>query len=111
MLNTFERFDSFITLIEMLSDFIYIVIFLVVMMKCLFFIFNYENSKIMVTVLFFISCSYILIRNFTQLELTRIYESYGLVINLGFQYIIPVILGVVCLFRKPFSGVVVNESK
>lgn len=120
VLNTFERFDSIITMIGMMSDYAGIYVFLQVTMLCLGWLFDYlwqepdplssekpvENQpmnnslKVYGAVLFFIACVYILLRNVTQYEFEAFYRELQIYLNLIFQFLIPVILGILCLIKQ-----------
>lgn len=118
--NTFERFDSLMTMISMISDFVGIYLFLQLTMLCLGWLFHYQakegepllvgsNSKkhtmdnslkVYGAVLFFITCVYVLIRKMTQYEFEQYYRSFQVYLNLGFQFIIPIVLGLVCIGKN-----------
>lgn len=120
ILNSFERFDALMTMIAMMSDFVAVIVFLQVTMLCLGWVFNYrkgENTallnsrasqslnmnnslKVYGIALFFIACVYILLRNITQYEFESFYRTFQIYFNLAFQYIIPVILGFVCIGKQ-----------
>lgn len=118
ILNSFERFDSFMTMIDIMSDFVAIIVFLQVTMLCLGWVFNYHREekspmlsssdgqtmnnslKVYGVVLFFIACVYILLRNVTQYEFESFYRSVLIYLNLVFQYAIPVLLGLYCWVRQ-----------
>lgn len=120
VLNTFERFDSLITMIVMMSDFAGIYVFLQVTMLCLGWLFDYKKEesdpllvgsqkedkvmnnglKVYGAVLLFIACAYILLKNVTQYEFEAFYRDFLMYLNLAFQYVIPVIVGIVCLGKQ-----------
>ena len=119
ILNTFERFDSLMTMIAVLSDFVGIYIFLQMIMLCLGWIFSYQSNeendvyhvntdshvmnnslKVYGAVLFFIACVYILLRNITQYEFETYYREIQVYLNIIFQFVVPILLGVICLVKQ-----------
>lgn len=120
ILNTFERFDALMTMIVMMSDFVGIYVFLQVTMLCLGWLFHYKKKeespflaasqgqdkvmnnglKVYGSVLFFIACVYILLKDVTQYEFETFYRTFQVYLNLAFQYVIPVILGLICLAKQ-----------
>ena len=117
VLNTFERFDSLMTMIAMLSDFVGVYVFLQLTMLCLGWLFNYQEKeetpllstgskekchmnnslKVYGCALFFIAAVYILIRNMTQYEFEAYYRGIQRYLNLIFQFIVPIILGLISI--------------
>ena len=120
ILDTFERFDSLLTMICMMSDFVAVVVFLQVTMLCLGWVFNYrkgENTallnsrasqslnmnnslKVYGIALFFLACVYILLRNVTQYDFEAFYRKFQIYFNIAFQYIVPVLLSIVCIVKQ-----------
>ena len=120
LLDTFERFDALLTMIAMMSDFVSVIVFLQVTMLCLGWIFNYrkeENTallnsrasqslntnnslKLFGIALFFLACVYILLRDITQYDFEVFYRRFQIYINLVFQYIVPVLLGIICIGKQ-----------
>ena len=97
ILHTFERFDSFITLIGVMSDFVAIMTFLIIFMKCLEWVFGCKKPKIAGAIFLFLATTYLMIRNYTQYEFNQLMTQYLMYINLIFQYLLPACLGLLCL--------------
>lgn len=97
ILSTFERFDSFITLVCVFSDIVSIGIFLFISDESFTYAFN-QRKWIPVTIGFlFVICCYVGFRDITQFQLTQYYYSKMIYINLIFQYVVPLLLGVLCI--------------
>ena len=120
IIHTFERFDSFLTMICMMSDFVGVVVFLQITMLCLGWVFTKKKEtednnnlsgfsekdpnsyprKIIAAVLLFIASIYILLRDITQFEFETFYRNYIVYLNLAFQYIVPLLLGFLCIGKQ-----------
>lgn len=104
LLSSFERFDSFITLICVLSDFTTISIFLIVVIQC---IGNLFPTKIQFSIgiaLFITGCTFVMINKATQIELNSFYLTTIIYINLIFQYALPILIGIIALLKNKKYG-------
>lgn len=97
--NVFERFEVLVTLICIMSDFISICIFSIIMLRCIEWLFHLEQSvyiyvplTAVIYYLTFYLCS-------TQFEFNYLYRNIILYLNIVFQYLIPIILGLICLLK------------
>lgn len=100
-LSSFERFDSLITLVTVISDFITVTFYLLLLIKCFTVAFrredNYKEIAIIgITLATTVAC----ILDIPQYSLEHFYRIYIDRISLLFQYVIPVILGIICCFKK-----------
>ncbi len=123
ILSTFERFDAFITLICIVSDFTAVCVFALISVTCFSFVFQKTEQEqpkeetngpldvvspsrhttlllCLGAPLVLVSCCYIYLREITQYELDEFYLSYMLPINLVFQYVLPSFLGVACFIKR-----------
>jgi len=120
VLNTFERFDSVMTMIAMMSDFVGIFVFLQVTMLCIGWLFNYQEKeksamlnssdpeskvmnnslKVYGAVLFFLASVYVLLRDVTQFEFESFYRGFLTYLNLIFQILVPVIVSLICIAKQ-----------
>lgn len=98
--NVFERFEVLVTLICVLSDFISICILSWILLRCFEWIFNLKQNLFLavpLTVVVYYLTYYV---SSTQFEFNYLYQYILLNLNLIFQYIIPILLAIVCLFRR-----------
>ncbi|MDF2538162.1 MAG: putative rane protein [Herbinix sp.] len=98
--NIFERFEVLVTLFCVLSDFIAICIMAFLVLRCFEWIFNLKQGKIIavpLTVLIFYLTYYI---SSTQFEFNFLYRTIIVNVNLIFQYVIPALLGFLCLIKR-----------
>ncbi|SFR83035.1 GerAB/ArcD/ProY family transporter [Anaeromicropila populeti] len=100
VLNAFERFDSFITLVCILSDFVTISIFLLILMQCFSWVFNITASPFVGAAFLVLSCVYVMIQDATQFQLELFHNDWMIGINLVFQFVLPSLLGILCIFKK-----------
>ncbi|HCL00936.1 MAG TPA: hypothetical protein DHW61_00680 [Lachnoclostridium phytofermentans] len=123
ILSTFERFDAFITLICIVSDFTAVCVFALISVTCFSFVFEKkeqeqpnEDSNAPLDIvspsrkttlllglgapLVLVCCCYIYLRKITQYELDEFFLSYMMPINLIFQYVLPTLLGIVCFIKR-----------
>lgn len=100
--NIFERFEVIVTLICILSDFITICILFLVLMKLIQWIFDLEKRGFLYVPLAMVVyyLSYLVSR--TQFEFDFLYRYIITNINLIFQYLIPLLLGLICLLRRKY---------
>lgn len=105
-LNSFDRFDAIINLVIVISDFITITFYLVMLMKCISLTFNFEHGKESAAICLTIACTIACVFEISQYNLTHIYRAYIETVSIWFQYLIPVILGIIsCFKRTPSSEV------
>ncbi len=98
--NVFERFEVLVTLICVLSDFIAICLMATLLIRCIEWLFGIKQRGFLfiplaVTVYYltyFISS--------TQFEFDYLYRSIIVNLNLIFQYLIPFLLGFLCLIKR-----------
>jgi spore germination protein KB len=98
--NIFERFEVLVTLICVLSDFISISIFAILLLRCFEWLFNlkeYQFLAIPLTIVIFYMTFYL---NSTQFEFNFLYRFIIINVNLIFQYAIPVLLILVYLLKR-----------
>ncbi|SET30335.1 GerAB/ArcD/ProY family transporter [[Clostridium] polysaccharolyticum] len=100
-LSSLERFDSLITLITVISDFITITFYLLLVMKCFTLAFGIDNYKEIAVITLTIACTIACVFDVPQYTLEHYYRVNIDRISLLFQYAIPVILGIICCFKKP----------
>ncbi len=123
ILSTFERFDAFITLICIVSDFTAVCVFALISVTCLSFVFQKKNQEsqneesnapldvvspsrhttlllCLGAPLILVSCCYVFLREITQYEIDEFLLSYMMPINLVFQYVLPSLLGIVCFIQR-----------
>lgn len=110
LFQTFERFDSFITILCVFSDFVTICIFMVLTMKCFSAAFGIRNYREIGVAALTIGCVFVVIRDISLYEMETGYRDCMDTISLIFEYLIPVILGIVCLFKRG-SSKIENSSK
>ena len=103
LFSTFERFDSFITLVCLLSDFVGIAVFVLIFGKCVSWLFDKDFMKGAGILALAIACCYISINNVTQYNLEVFYQNRMISLNLIFQYSIPILLGIWSLFKSGHS--------
>lgn len=97
--NIFERFEVVVTLICILSDFITICIMFIVLMKLLKWLFGLEEKWFLYLPLAIIVYYLSYFVSNTQFEYDFIYRYVIVNANIVFQYLIPAILGFICLFK------------
>lgn len=98
--NIFERFEVLVTLICLLSDYIAICIMVILLLRCLTWIFNLNESFslcIPMAMIIFYLTYYI---SSTQFEFHNLYRYVIVNLNLIFEYAIPVLLALLCLMRR-----------
>jgi hypothetical protein len=96
----FERFEVLVTLICILSDFVAISIFVILLFRCLTWLFHLERGEalyIPLAVIIFYLTYYL---SSTQFEFDYFYQVLLVNINLIFEYAIPLVLALVCLIRR-----------
>jgi len=100
ILKTFERFDSFITLVCIFSDIVTIGIFLFIFDECFQKVFSCKTWVPITIGVLFILCCYVGLRNITQFRLEEFYYDKMVYINLIFQFVLPLLLGVISLGKS-----------
>lgn len=99
-LNSFERFDALIVLISVISDFITITFYLIIVMKCFALAFGIKNFKEIAVITLTLACTLSIVYDATQYQLEHIFRGYVDRISMVFQYVIPILLGIICCFKK-----------
>jgi spore germination protein KB len=98
--NVFERFEVLVTLICVLSDFIAICVFILLLMRCFTWLFHLEECFyvcIPLAVIIYYLTYYV---SSTQFEFNYLYRYIIINLNLIFEYVIPLILAVLCLIKR-----------
>jgi spore germination protein (amino acid permease) len=98
--NIFERFEVLVTLICLLSDFASICIFVILIMRCLTWLFDLEDSFnicIPLSMIIFYLTYYV---SSTQFEFNYLYKYIIENLNLLFEFCIPILLAVISLIKK-----------
>lgn len=99
-LNSFERFDAFITLVTVISDFITITFYLLIVMKCFSLAFGIQNYKEIAVIALTLACTLSIVMDLSQYNLEHNFRTYTDRISMLFQYVIPVLLGLICCGKK-----------
>ena len=107
-LSSFERFDSLITLVTVVSDFITITFYLLLIMKCFTVAFHLENYKEIAVIALTLASTFACVYDVPQFALEHFYRPYIDRFSLIFQYLIPVFLGIICCFKKPVSKEIID---
>lgn len=97
--NIFERFEVLVTLVCILSDFIAITVYAIVLVRCFQWLFNLKEYKYLyvpLTVIIFYLTYYI---SSTQFEFNYLYHYIIVNLNLVFEYVVPLLLAFLCLIR------------
>jgi spore germination protein (amino acid permease) len=98
--NIFERFEVIVTLICILSDFIAICILFIIFMKLIQWVFGLKERAFLYVPLAMIVYYLSYYVSTTQFEFDYLYRYVIVYANMVFQYIIPLMLGFVCLIRR-----------
>lgn len=98
--NIFERFEVIVTLICILSDFISICIFFLILLKLNQWLFDLKDRWFLflpwAIIIYYLSY----LMSSTQFEFDFLYRYIIINMNLIFQYVIPLFLGLICLIRR-----------
>jgi spore germination protein KB len=97
--NVFERFEVIVTLICILSDFVAISIFAILLLRCFEWLFHLEqceNLYVPLAVIIFYLTYYI---SSTQFEFNYLYRVLLVNLNLIFEYVVPLLLAFLCLVK------------
>lgn len=98
--NIFERFEVFVTLTCLLSDFIAVCIMVILLLRCLTWLFNLNESFylcIPIAMIIFYLTYYV---SSTQFEFNYLYRYVIVNLNLIFDYAIPVLLAGICMIKR-----------
>lgn len=98
--NIFERFEVLVTLICILSDFIAICVFAILLLRCFQWLFHLDECNFLyipLTVIVFYLTYY---ESSTQFEFNFLYKNIIENLNLIFEYVIPLLLSVLCLINR-----------
>jgi spore germination protein (amino acid permease) len=98
--SIFERFEVLVTLICVLSDFVAICIFAILLMRCFEWLFHLEQCNFLfipLTVIIFYLTYYL---SSTQFEFNYLYRVLLINLNLIFEYVIPLFLAFLCLIKR-----------
>lgn len=98
--NIFERFEVIVTLICILSDFITICIMFLILMRLIQWLFKIKERGYLFLPLAIIVYYLSYFLSSTQFEFDYLYKYIIININLVFQYFIPFLLGLMCLFKR-----------
>jgi spore germination protein KB len=98
--NIFERFEVIVTLMCILSDFIAICIFSILLLRCFTWLFDLQecNSLYVPIAMIVFYLTYYL--SSTQFEFNYLYQNIIVNLNLIFQYAVPLFLAFLCLFNR-----------
>lgn len=98
--NIFERFEVLVTLICVLSDFISISIFALLLLRCFTWLFNLQECNYLYAPLAMIVFYLTYYISSTQFEYNYLYRRVLVNLNLIFQYLIPFFLAFLCLIKR-----------
>lgn len=98
--NVFERFEVLVTLICILSDYIAIAIFAVLLLRCLEWLFHLEQCEYLLIPLAVVVFYLTYYLSSTQFEFNYLYRVLLVNLNLIFEYAIPVLVAFLCLFQR-----------
>lgn len=99
-LNVFERFEILITMISVLSDFVAVCLYAVILVRCFEWLFHLQQGQIIYVPLTIIVYYLTFYLSRTQFEFVYFYRNIMIYTNLIFQYIIPFFLAFIYLFRR-----------
>lgn len=101
--KVFERFETFITLITALSDFVAISIFVVIIIRCMKWLFNMEHVAYLelpiAAVVYYLT--YYL--SDTQFELDYFYNNIYIPMNIIYQYLLPIFIILIFFIRRSIN--------
>lgn len=100
LFNIFERFEVLITLICIISDFISISIYSVILVRCFVWLFNLKEKTFLYVPLTVIVYYLTYFISSSQFEYEFFYKSILVNLNLVFQYLIPLFIGLIGLLKK-----------
>jgi hypothetical protein len=100
LFNIFERFEVLVTLICVLSDFISVCILAFLLLRCFEWLFDLRQNQFLavpLTILVFYLTYYV---SSTQFEFNFLYQNVIIYLNIIFEYLIPVLLTLLCLLKR-----------
>lgn len=97
--NVFERFEVIVTLLCVLSDFVTICIMFLLLMRLIQWLFDIVKREYLFLPLAVIVYYLTYLVSSTQFEYDFLYRYLIVNLNLVFQYLIPLILGLLCLIK------------
>jgi spore germination protein (amino acid permease) len=100
--NIFERFEVIVTLICILSDFITICLLFLILMRLIQWLFGLKERGFLFLPLAMVIYYLSYFITSTQFEFDYLYRYIIVNINLLFQYIIPLLLGLICLLKRKY---------
>lgn len=98
--NVLERFEVLVTLICVISDFIFICILSTLLMRCIQWIFGIRERGFLFVPLAMIVYYLTYFISQTQFEFDYFYRNIIMNLDLVFLYLIPFILGFLCLIKR-----------
>ncbi|MDF2906534.1 MAG: putative rane protein [Herbinix sp.] len=98
--NIFERFEVLITLICILSDYIAIAIFVVLLLRSFEWLFGLKECEVLYLPLAIIIFYLTYFLSSTQFEFNFLYRALLVNINLIFEYVIPFFMAFLCLIMR-----------
>jgi spore germination protein (amino acid permease) len=98
--NIFERFEVLVTLVCVLSDFISICIFAILLLRCFTWLFDLQECNFLYIPLAMIVFYLTYYISSTQFEFNFLYRVVIVNMNLIFEYVIPVLLAFLCLIKR-----------
>ncbi len=100
LFNIFERFEVLITLICILSDYIAIAVFVVLLLRCFEWLFGLTECEVLYLPIAIIIFYLTYFLSSTQFELYFLYRVVLVNLNLIFEYVIPLFLAFLCLLMR-----------
>jgi len=100
--NIFERFEVLITLICILSDYVSICIMFIIVIHIIKWLFGIEEKGFLFVPVAMLVYYLTLFISKTQFEYNFIYRHVIVNINLIFQYIIPLLISLLCLLKRKY---------
>lgn len=102
--NIFERFEVLVTLICILSDYVSVCIMFFIVTRIIMWLFGLENENkgflfVPVAVIVYYLTFYV---SKTQFEYDFFYRHVIVIINLIFLFVIPLLLSLICLFKRKY---------
>ncbi len=98
--NIFERFEVLVTLICVLSDFIAICIYAILLLRCFQWLFNLKECNFLYIPLAMIIFYFTYYLCSTQFEFNYLYKYVIVNLNLIFEYIVPLLLTILCVIKR-----------
>lgn len=98
--HVFERFEVLVTLICMLSDFISICVLATLLSRCIKWLFGLKTRGFLFMPLAMTVYFLTYLISSTQFEFDFLYRYVVVYLNLIFQYLIPFLMGLICLIKR-----------